>query len=166
MNRVFVLLSSNYDAEKNLRASLSLLREKTVIEAISSVYESAPVGECYTANFLDAVVQLQTALCPLEFREGILAPIEQRLGRERPKSGIHMITIDLDILLWNNESFDFGRKPWHVPDKKIIYEAHLAVPLAELMPNYIHPEDGRTLFEIAKMLPEEALILRGDIRLR
>ncbi|MBZ0310740.1 MAG: 2-amino-4-hydroxy-6-hydroxymethyldihydropteridine diphosphokinase, partial [Anaerolineae bacterium] len=96
MNRVFVLLSSNDEAEKNLRASLLLLREKTVIEAVSSVYESAPIGERYSANFLDAVVQLQTPFSPLELREGILAPIEQHLGRERPKSGIQVITIDLD----------------------------------------------------------------------
>lgn len=166
MNRVFVLLSSNDEAEKNLRASLLLLREKTVIEAVSSVYESAPIGERYSANFLDAVVQLQTPFSPLELREGILAPIEQHLGRERPKSGIQVITIDLDILLWNHESFDFGRKPWHVPDRKIIYEAHLAVPLAELAPDYLHPEDGRILLEIARTLPAEDLILRGDIRLR
>lgn len=167
MNRVFVLLSSNHDPEKNLPAGLALLQEKSRVEAISSVYESAPVGEGYQANFLDAVAELRTNLCPSEFRNDILGQIEQRLGRERPgmQAGFHVITIDLDILLWNQESFDFGPKPWHVPDRKIVREAHLAVPLAELAPDYVHPEDGRTLLKIAKSLPHEGLTLRQDIRL-
>lgn len=167
MNRVFVLLSSNHKPEQNLRASLALLREKCLVEVVSSVYETAPIGDLYKANFLDAVVQLRTPLSPMEFRDNILHPIEAKLGRERSKSktGFHVITIDLDILLWNQESFDFGIKPHHIPDRKITQETHLAVPLAELVPNYVHPDDGRTLLQIAETLSLEGLVLRQDVRL-
>lgn len=167
LNRVFVLLSSNFDAEKNLRGSLALLHSHCRVEAVSSVYETAPIGEVYRDNFLDAVVQLRTSLSPSEFRQHILGTIEYQLGRERTpnKSGFQTIPIDLDILLWNQDSLDFGSKPWHVPDRKIVREAHLAVPLAELAPDYIHPEDGRTLRHIAQSLPQEGLVLRDDILL-
>ena len=165
MARVFILLSTNQEPEQNLRACLSLLREKCQIEQVSSVYETAPVGDLYKNNFLDAVVQLITDLSPLDFREQVLGAIETQLGRNRRQPNDGNIPIDLDILLWDNLSFDYGSKPWHVPDRKITREIHLARPLAELAPDYTNPEDGHTLREIAASLAETGLILRPDIQL-
>lgn len=165
MAQVFLLLSTNFEPEQNLNTCLSLLREKCVIRQISSVYETAPVGEIYKNNFLDAVVHLETDLAPLAFREEVLGQIEQVLGRSRHQPPDGNIPIDLDILLWDNLSFDFGSKPWHVPDRKITREIHLALPLAELAPDYTHPEDGRTLREISQSLSTEGLVSRPDVKL-
>lgn len=162
MNRVCILMSTNHEPEANLRACLAALREQTSIQAISKVYETEPVGEIYTEKFLDAIVLLETNHAPVDFREQVLLPIEKRLGRVK---GTPTIPIDLDILLWNTDSFDFGYKPWHVPDADIVRDIHLAHPLAELLPDYVHPEDGRTLREIAASLPHDGLILRPDITL-
>lgn len=166
MHRVFLSLGSNIKPEDNLRACLQLLREKCTVLAVSPVYETAPVGYTKQANFLNAAVLLETPLTPEQFRLAVIVPIEQALKRVRdPHNKNAPRTIDLDIALWDEESFDFGEKPWHVPDPDVTRFAHVARPLADLAPEAVHPEDGRTLAEIAAALPTEGLWLREDITL-
>jgi len=76
------------------------------------------------------------------------------------------VTIDLDLMLWDETILDFGAKPWHVPHPDAARYIHAARPLADLAPDYIHPEDGRTLAEIAAALPEKGLRRRADLHLR
>jgi 2-amino-4-hydroxy-6-hydroxymethyldihydropteridine diphosphokinase len=123
-----------------------------------------PVGR--RAANLNAAVLLETALAPDEFRRQVIVPIEQQLGRKRdPANKNAPRTIDLDIALWDEGSFDFGEKPWHVPDANITRFIHVARPLADLAPGYVHPEDGRTLAEIAAALPAEGITRRSDLAL-
>ncbi len=76
--------------------------------------------------------------------------IEGKLGRVRdPNNKNAPRTIDLDISLWNDEVFDYGEKPWHIPDPDIVRFAHVVVPLAELAPDYVHPVEKVTLAQIA-----------------
>ncbi|NJL94680.1 MAG: 2-amino-4-hydroxy-6-hydroxymethyldihydropteridine diphosphokinase [Anaerolineae bacterium] len=167
MNRVFLLMSTNEDPIQNLQRCYRLLQVRCQVLRVSSVYETPPVGAQYQANFLDAVVELDTEHAPLDFREHVLGEVETLLGRQRPtpRTEVVSIPIDLDILLWNDAHFTFGEKPWQVPDPKILHEAHLAVPLAELAPALPHPTDGRPLAAIAAQLGMTALMLRPDVQL-
>ncbi len=164
LHRVFVVLGSNIAPEVNLPACVALLRERCRVRAVSPVYETAPVGDTEQANFLNAAVLLETALPPDEFRRQVIVPIEQQLGRKRdPANKNAPRTIDLDIALWDAGSFDYGEKPWHVPDENITRFIHVARPLADLVPGYVHPEDGRTLAEIAASLPVGGIARRDDL---
>lgn len=166
MHRVFLSLGSNIEPEANLRACLGVLRQKCTVLAVSPVYETAPVGYSQQPDFLNAAVLLETPLSPEAFRAQVILPIERALGRVRdPHNKNAPRTIDLDIALWDGDSFDFGEKPWHVPDPDITRYIHVARPLADLAPDYVHPEDGRTLAEIAGSLPASGLRRRPDIRL-
>ena len=43
--------------------------------------------------------------------------------------------------------------------------SHVAVPIADLAPYYVHPETGATLAEIAAKLPAAGVHLRQDVDL-
>lgn len=164
--RVFVSLGSNIDPAANLRACVRLLREKTHVIAVSPVYETAPVGYTEQENFLNAAVLVETDLSPEAFRAAVIVPIEAALGRVRdPHNKNAPRTIDLDITLWGDAAFDYGAKPWHVPERDIVRFIHVARPLADLAPDYVHPEDGRTLAAIAGSLPAAGLQRRDGLLL-
>lgn len=146
----FISLGSNIDPETNLRAAVRLLSEHAAILAVSSAYRTPPQGDTHQADFLNLAVKLKTTLTPAEFKTQIITAIEQQLGRVRdPHNKNAPRTIDLDISLWNDETLDYGTKPWHIPEPDILRFAHVAVPLAEIAPDYIHPEAQQTLSKIA-----------------
>ncbi len=157
-HHVFVSLGSNIDPEHNLIQAVHLLGQQTQIIAYSTVYRTPPQGFTDQADFLNMAVQLQTNKTPEEFKSAVLTGIEQQLKRVRdPLNKNAPRTIDLDIALWDNLSFDYGDKPWHVPDQDILRFAHVAVPLAEIAPDYIHPENGQSLTAIAARFDKAAM---------
>jgi 2-amino-4-hydroxy-6-hydroxymethyldihydropteridine diphosphokinase len=55
-----------------------------------------------------------------------------------------------------------------IPDPEIVCYPHIALPLADLAPDYRHPETGETLAQIAARVSATAsqpLLRRGDISL-
>jgi 2-amino-4-hydroxy-6-hydroxymethyldihydropteridine diphosphokinase len=113
----------------------------------SAVYETAPVGSSGDPSFFNAAVVLQTPLSPAELKEQVLRPLEEKLGRRRTADPNAPRTIDVDISLFNHEVLDLGKR--HVPDPEILRYPHVAVPLADVAPDYRHPETGETLAAIA-----------------
>jgi 2-amino-4-hydroxy-6-hydroxymethyldihydropteridine diphosphokinase len=153
-----ISLGSNIEPEKHLCEAVRLLRQNSIVLAVSSAYRTAPQGDTHQADFLNMAVQLQTDLTPAAFKSEIIADIERALGRVRdPNNKNAPRTIDLDISLWNDEVLDYGTKPWHIPEPDILCFAHVAVPLAEIAPDYIHPEVHESLFNIAKRLQPESV---------
>ncbi len=150
---VCLSLGSNIAPEQNLKKAVALLRLHGPVLALSSVYRTPPQGFTGQADFLNMAVRLTTTLSPAEFKAQIIGDIERRLGRVRdPRNKNAPRTIDLDIALWNHDVFDYGDKPWHIPDPDILRFAHVAVPLAEIAPDEVHPETGQTLARIAAQL--------------
>lgn len=147
---VYISVASNIEPEKNLQAAVDKLRERCNVLAISSVYQSPPFGFTEQSDFLDIVVKVSTPLLPPVFKEA-LDKIERALGRDRAnqQNKYGPLSIDLDIILWGETAFSFGIKPWRVPDSKILVEPSIAFPLAEIAPDFIHPEENVTLAEIA-----------------
>ncbi|HEX2906215.1 MAG TPA: 2-amino-4-hydroxy-6-hydroxymethyldihydropteridine diphosphokinase [Phototrophicaceae bacterium] len=147
---VYVSLGSNIEPEKYLAAAVRYLREKCEVLAVSSVYRTAPQGYVAQPDFLNMAVCLQTTLQPDTFKARILDWIERELGRVRdPNNKNAPRTIDLDISLWGDGVFEYGTKPWRVPDPDILRFAHVILPLAELAPDFVHPVAGVRLAEIA-----------------
>lgn len=162
-NRVFVSLGSNIDAETNLTAAVRHLRNHDAVEVIatSRVYETAPVGTVDQPNFLNAALLIRTPLSAEALKAGPLWEVEQVLGRVRTADKNAPRTIDLDIALFNYDVLDVGVR--HIPDPELLTRAHVAVPVADLAPYYIHPETGATLEEIAARLPVEGIVMRTDL---
>lgn len=152
-SEAFISLGSNIRPQRNLYAALKLLREHCRVLAVSSAYRTPPQGDTNQPDFLNMAVKISTSLTPADFKTQVIAGIEARLGRVRdPHNKNAPRTIDLDISLWNHDVLDYGGKPWHIPEPDITRYAHVALPLAEIAPDYVHPETGQTLTEIANKL--------------
>lgn len=153
MPAVYVGIGSNIEPETNLRAAVRLLSQAATILAISSVYQTPPYGTTDQPDFLDVVVKLATPLFPASFKVEVLDAIEQQLGRVRtPQNKYGPLTMDMDILLWGNSAFTFGTKPWRVPSAGILKFAAVAIPLAEIAPEFVHPETHESVATIAARL--------------
>ncbi len=165
MNLAYLALGSNIDPENHLREAVRLLAQMGRILAVSSVWETPPVGLVEQPNFLNAALLLETECTPDDLRATILRPIEQTLHRVRTENPNAPRTIDLDLALFNQEVMTVGHR--HIPDPDILTRAFVAIPLAEIAPAYIHPETGQTLRDIAAGLrvTQETMKKREDVRL-
>lgn len=160
MNRVVILLGSNIDKETNLPEAVRLLLAGGGVTAVSSVYESIPVGLREQANFFNAAVCLMTTQGAAELKLGLLSDIERRLKRVRLADKNAPRTIDCDIVLFNAECFDYpgsDGKMRRVPDPDLLRFAHAAMPVAELASALPHPETKEPLGVMARRLYEAAL---------
>ena len=164
LNRAFVTLGSNIEPEANLAAAVRSLREQAEVEvvAVSPVYQTAPVGTLDQADFLNAAVLLRTGLSAEALKAQVLAPIEAALGRVRTADKNAARTIDLDIALFNYEVSEAGRR---IPDPDVLIYPHVALPLADIAPYYVHPESGETLAEIAERMTRTPAHRREDVDL-
>ncbi len=151
--RVYVSLGSNIEPESNLQRAVNLLRQHGDVRTISSVYRTPPYGNTDQPDFLDVVVEIHTVVAPREFKVNVLRAIEDQLGRTRdPAFKYGPLTLDMDIMLWGDSAFEFGEKPWRVPNAGILDYAADAVPLAEIAADVMHPETGERISQIAARL--------------
>jgi 2-amino-4-hydroxy-6-hydroxymethyldihydropteridine diphosphokinase len=162
MHKVYLSIGSNYEPETNLHTGISLLRNHVQVETISPVYETVPIGKTQSPSYLNAAVLIQTDLDPIALKADVLRPIEARLGRSRAPEYQHIVPIDLDIVLFDNLVQEVGNQ--QIPEPDIENYAYIAVPLAEIAPDYQHPVNGKTIAEIAgPFRGTQAIIRRRDI---
>jgi 2-amino-4-hydroxy-6-hydroxymethyldihydropteridine diphosphokinase len=163
----YLSLGSNIRPEQNLPAAVRELARYGHIVAASRVWESAPVGFVEQPNFLNAAVLLDTPLSARDLREAAIAQIERKLERARdPANPNAPRTIDIDIVLFDRDVLTVGRR--RIPDPELLERAFVAVPLAELDPDYVHPEVERSLDEIARELEalQPHMLPRPDVDLK
>jgi 2-amino-4-hydroxy-6-hydroxymethyldihydropteridine diphosphokinase len=147
-NLVYLSLGSNIEPAENLRAAIEQLAAQTKLIAVSSVWETKPVGLAKQPNFLNAAAIVETSLTAEQFKQEVIGPIEQGLGRVRQADKNAPRPIDIDIMLFNRQILQLGQR--HIPSPEIIERPFVAIPLAEIAPDYQHPEVGQTLAEIAR----------------
>ena len=176
-NRAYLSLGSNIEPERNLPAAVRELRAFGRVLGVSSVWESAPFDAVGTAatdratrqetkNFLNAAVLLETELSPAELYDKAIAVIERRLGRVRdPHDKNAPRTIDIDLSLFNRDVLQVAGHS--IPDPEIAKRPFVAIPLAELDPDYVHPVENRKLADItADLTSTSGLRPRPDVRLQ
>jgi 2-amino-4-hydroxy-6-hydroxymethyldihydropteridine diphosphokinase len=157
---IFILLGSNIEPELNLREAVRLLGEQLSIRRVSRVYQTAPIDadgkiSPHQPNFLNAAVLVESALMVLELKQSILLKIERRLGRKRTANKYAPRTIDLDIVLYGDHILGLviehsdGQTEMVIPARDTLTRAYIALPLADLAPDFIHPLTGETLGQIA-----------------
>lgn len=163
MNRAFLALGSNIKPERHIPAAVELLAAQTGLLAVSSVWETMPLGIATQPNFLNAAALVETPLDAATLKWTILRAIETELHRDRSGHRDGPRTIDIDLVLFNQEIF--MQDGLHIPDPDVLTRAFVAIPLAELDPQYRHPQTEQTLAQIAagfQINPKE-MFQRDDI---
>lgn len=139
MNKVYLSLGTNIgDREKNLKLAVSALKDAlgVYIKAISSIYETAPVGYEDQPSFLNIALLIETSFSALETLE-VCQTVENELGRVREIRWGPRI-IDLDILLFNNENIEVENLT--VPHPRMFERAFVLVPLLEIAEEQLSPQ--------------------------
>jgi len=138
MAKVYFLIGGNLgDREQILRDTVEQLNDKIGKTClISSIYETEPWGFEHELSFLNQVVVCETALFPIEVLNNT-QEIEQNLGRIRKKNRYSERTIDIDLLFYDDLIMDTERL--ELPHPRIGERMFAMVPLAEIIPEFIHP---------------------------
>lgn len=111
----------------------------TRVVARSRRYRTPPWGRRDQPDFVNAVVQLETALSARALLDGLL-DIERRLGRERGAERWGPRLLDLDLLLYGDAVHD--EPGMQVPHPQLHQRAFVLVPLHELAPDARVPGRG------------------------
>jgi 2-amino-4-hydroxy-6-hydroxymethyldihydropteridine diphosphokinase len=165
LHQALLSLGSNIEPELNLPAAVRELARYGRVVRCSTVWESTAEGAPGSPDFLNAALWLETPLSVAELKEGAIAAIEARLGRRRTVDRNAPRTIDIDVMLFDRERLDLGRR--RIPDPEVRERPFVAIPLAEIAPDYRHPETGESLAEIAARFDPAACGMkrRDDLRL-
>ena len=75
-----------------------------------------------------------------------LKRLEDRLGRDRLQTRFSGRTMDVDILLYGNESGMFCGI--ELPRPEVTENAYVLQPLAELLPDVVHPATGMSYLKL------------------
>ena len=146
------------------RAGYLLLAVRGLLDAgldvirLSSIYETAPVGNEDQPAFLNLVAELRGSTLPRPDQTlARLLRIEYALGRTRevPKGPR---TIDLDLLIVKDELADTAFLK--LPHPRLHLRRFVLVPLNELVPNLVHPTLGRSVRQLLEETPDRSAVAR------
>lgn len=145
MATAYLSLGSNVgDRKQNLAQAVELMAQQVVVERLSSIYETEPVGYKQQPLFLNAVCRISIELSP-EQLHGVAKEIEAKLGRI-PSFPNAPRAIDIDILFYGSEVV--SSQQLTIPHPRLAERAFVLIPLAEIAPELVHPESGRTIREL------------------
>lgn len=146
MHTIYLLIGSNIQPQINIAAALELLREKQPIVECSGIWQTTAYGS-KGPDFLNIVVMIESDLDQDALKEQIIRPIESQLKRKRTANKNAPRTIDVDIIIYDEQVIDWGL--WN--------KFFIAVPVAELLPQLKDPDTGKSLHEIAQEMIAQGL---------
>ncbi|MEQ8233597.1 MAG: 2-amino-4-hydroxy-6-hydroxymethyldihydropteridine diphosphokinase [Gammaproteobacteria bacterium] len=171
--RAYVGVGTNAARALNLGCGLRSLDQQFGALELSTVYESA-AADGAGAAYWNLVVAFDTVLNYSQLRAQ-LKTLEDQCGRARGAAADGVVTLDLDLLLLVPGAP--GETEFDLPLAALEAASYVLAPLAELAPDWRHPEAGITLAELwrtvapgtpalgvvpANELPPLAIGARGD----
>ena len=163
--KVYIGLGSNLGNRlENLQLAINAIRNRHQVLSISSVYMNPPLGFEADTDFYNAVICIETTFSPKELLN-FLKNIEKRMGRSKKSiaGNYESRIIDLDILDFNQEIYDFGDLT--IPHAEIGSRNFVIFPLQEIAATWVHPVFNKNLIQLAEQLTVDGLLVKLDEKL-
>jgi 2-amino-4-hydroxy-6-hydroxymethyldihydropteridine diphosphokinase len=134
------------DREANLREAVRRIGALGEVRAVSSFFDTEPVGYLAQPRFLNGALVLETELGPVDLLRGLLG-VERAMGRERDGAVAKgPRVIDLDLLLYGDVVM--ATEELTLPHPEMMDRRFVLEPLAEVAGEWVHPVDGVTVREL------------------
>lgn len=127
--------------------------------AVSSLYETAPVGVTDQPQFLNGVARIETALTPEDLLQTVLH-LENKMGRVRTQRWGPRV-IDIDVLAYGD--WEINSPTLTVPHPRLRERAFALVPLAEIAPDWVLPGESEPVKNRAEELRQNGNILTSKV---
>ncbi len=160
-NLAYLSLGSNIEAEHCLPEAVRRLAAYGRVCAVSGVLESPALGDPAQANYLNVAILLETSFSAAELWDEVIPKIETGMERIRSADKYSARRIDIDLMLFNHQVIQHGRH--RVPSPEILERPFVALTLAQIDPDYAHPETGQSLQAIVAALDASTCRPRPDV---
>ena len=142
------------DRAATLQRAVEALRQVGDLVAVSSLYETTPVGYRDQPDFLNAAVALRTELTPDALLDATQA-IERDFGRQRsfanaPRT-LHIDLIYLDDLILTSPRLT-------IPHPRVTERAFVLIPLREIAPELRDPRFGASIAKLVAQLRDHGAV--------
>jgi len=124
----------------------------------SSLYSSTPMGPQDQPDYVNAVAQIDTQLSAIELLDELQA-IELNQGRVRKENRWGPRTLDLDIILYDDQQINSERLI--VPHYGMHEREFVLYPLAEIAPNLTLP-NGTLLSQLLLLCAKNGLSIISE----
>ncbi len=134
-----------------IQQAVKLLKDESDLHqlSVSRLVETAPIGGSLDdPPYLNGAIKLQTSLSAEQLHKRLIQ-VEQTLGRERNERWASR-KIDLDLVGYGNQIVH--SETLAVPHPRMSFRPFVLEPLNELVPNWVHPQIGRTVTDILDQL--------------
>ena len=129
-----------------------------ILQKISSLYKTDPVGYEAQAQFLNGVAAIQTSLSPLSLLH-TLKDIETAIGRKhRIRWGPR--EIDLDILIYGDLCVQTEKLI--IPHPEMHLRGFVLVPLAEIAPDLVHPVFQKSIQTLLNRFEDSKSVVKEE----
>ena len=158
-NAVFISLGANLGpARENLARAIRSIKKRCRVLAVSSLYESDPVGPQDQPKFTNAVIKAETDLSPFELLD-CLKTIEKEIGRKKTKRWGPRV-IDLDIIFYGD--LVISTDSLVIPHPRAHERRFVLEPLLEIDPAAWHPAKKMAVKDICSGLGDSQAISKTD----
>ena len=153
LHETYLNLGSNIQPGINLVRAIQILSKYGEVREISNAWESRSVG-APAPNYLNACILFLSPLGNVDLKERIIRSIEAKLGRERSEDKYMPRTMDIDIILFDDQ----------LQKDSFWNDAFVVIPLAEIYPDYQNPLTRESATEAAtRLLREVWMEMRPEV---
>ena len=144
MVAVYLDIGSNIKRRENIQSCVNQLLHDFPGIRFSKTYESEALG--FEGDpFYNLSASLETELSYPDLQT-YLKKIENQHARKRDNTKFISRTLDVDVLLYGDSIL---QPEFDVPRKEILKFPFVLFPLAEIAPDIIHPQEQKTIAELA-----------------
>ncbi|MBI2485654.1 MAG: 2-amino-4-hydroxy-6-hydroxymethyldihydropteridine diphosphokinase [Deltaproteobacteria bacterium] len=157
MPLAFISIGSNLgDRVENCIKAVREISSFATVLALSSIYETEPVGKEDQPYFINCVVKIETELSPSDLLAS-LQSVEDRLGR-RVEERWGPRVIDLDIIFYNHLVIE--TEELTIPHPRAHLRRFVLLPLSEIAPQLVHPFLNVSISKLLEALKDKKLVVK------